>query len=225
MRFALAAAALLALAAPATAGAATITAGPGPVSYQNPNIAIDAGEAVSFTNLDLTAPHDVTSIDVGPGAQPLFASATVGFATTVPVTGAETLDSGTYDFLCSVHTFMTGTITVRGGGGGGGGGAPTLSLSALDEKLGKVDRAGKLRFKTRLDEAATVRVTATTKTGVKVAAGSDKAGKGIDKVSAKLTSKGKRLVDDAKKLKLEVSAKASDADGNSSRSSLKLTLD
>ncbi len=226
MRLALAAGALIALAAPAAAGAATVTAGPGPVSYQNPNIEIDAGEAVSFMNLDLTAPHDVTSVDVGAGAQPLFASATVGFLTTVPVTGAETLDAGRYEFLCSIHTFMTGSITVRGsGGGGGGGGTPTLNLSALETDLGKVKRAGKLALRTRLDEPANVRVSATTPNGVKFAAGSAKADKGIDKLSAKLTSKGKRVVANAKKVKLEVSGRATDADGNSSKSTVKLTLD
>jgi len=225
VRLALAAGALIALAAPAAAGAATITAGPGPVSYQNPNVEIDAGEAVSFMNLDLTAPHDVTSVDVGAGAQPLFASATVGFLTTVPVTGAEALDAGRYDFLCSIHTFMTGSITVRGSGGGGGGGTPTLNLSALETDLGKVKRSGKLELRTRLDESATVRVSASTPKGVKFAAGSAKAGKGIDKLSAKLTSKGKRLVASAKKVKLEVSGRATDADGNSSKSTVKLTLD
>ena len=223
-RAALAGVAVIALAVPTAADAATITAGPGPVSYQNPNIAINAGDAVSFTNLDLTASHDVTATDAGPNAQPLFASATIGFGSTVPVSGAENLEAGTYDFLCSIHTFMTGTITVRGSGGGGGS-APSLNLSALDSKLAKVKRAGKLKFQTKLNEAATVRVSASTKQGVKIASGRAKVGKGSDKLAAKLTAKGKRLVAKAEKLKLQVAAIATDADGNSSKSSLKLTLD
>lgn len=222
-RLLFAVAGLLALGAPAGAGAATITAGPGPSSYQNPNVEIDAGEAVSFMNLDLTASHDVTSTDVGSGAQPLFSSATVGFGSTVPVTGAETLGPGTYDFLCSIHTFMTGSITVRGAGGGGGG-APTLNLSSLDSKLGKVEKAGKLEFRTKLDEPASVRVTASTEDGVKVASGKAKLGKGTDRMAAKLTAKGERLMARAKRMKLEVAGRATDAEGNSSRSSLKLTL-
>jgi hypothetical protein len=88
-----------------------------------------------------------------------------------------------------------------------------------------VKRAGKLALRTRLDEPANVRVSATTPNGVKFAAGSAKADKGVDKLSAKLTSKGKRLVASAKKVKLEVSGRATDADGNSSKSTVKLTLD
>ena len=215
-------AALLALAAPGVAHAAQITAGPAPSAYGNPNIEIEAGEAVTFMNLDLTASHDVTSTDVGPGAQPLFSSATVGFGTTVPVTGAETLDAGTYDFLCSIHTFMAGSIRVRGGGGGGGS-APSFHLSAVDEKLGKVDRSGKLRVRVKINEAATVQLAAKAD-GTKVATGKAEVGKGSETVAAKLTRAGKRMVAKAKRLKLEVTGKATDADGDSSRSTLDLKL-
>jgi plastocyanin len=224
MRTPLIVVALIALAAPTAAGAAQITAGPSPVTYQNPNIEIDAGEAITLTNLDLTAAHDVTSIDVGPGATPLFASETIGFAASAPVNGAEALDPGTYDFLCSVHTFMTGSIKVRGAGGGSSS-APSLHLSALGSRLAKVERAGKLKLRTKLNQAATVNVVAKAADGTKVAAGRDKLDKGTGKLVAKLTSKGKRLVAKAKKLKLEITGRATDRDGNSSKSSLRLTLD
>jgi plastocyanin len=217
------AAALTALAAPAAASGATITAGPTPVAYGNPDITINAGEAVTFTNLDLTAPHDVTALDIGPGARPLFSSQTVGFATSVPVTGAEKLEAGSYDFLCSVHTFMTGSITVRGGGGGGGGSPPLLKLIATETKLAKVARAGKLRFRTKLDEKATVRVTAKAG-GAKVAAGKAKLDRGDDRIAAKLTSKGKRLVAKGGRLKLAVTGRATDGDGDSSSTKVALTL-
>jgi hypothetical protein len=111
------------------------------------------------------------------------------------------------------------------GGGGSGGSAPSLHLSALDSKLGKVDKAGKLKFQTKLNEPATVSVSARSSQGVKVATGREKVGKGTDKMSAKLTLRGEHLIAKAKKLKLEVAATAKDADGNSSKSRLKLTLD
>ena len=215
-------AALLAMAAPGAAHGAQITAGPAPSSYGNPNIEIDAGDAVTFMNLDLTASHDVTSTDVGPGAQPLFSSATVGFGTTVPVSGAETLDAGTYDFLCSIHTFMTGSIRVRGAGGGGS--APSFNLAPVDEKLAKVESSGKLRVRVKINEAATVSLAAKSADGTKVAAGTARVGKGSETVAAKLTQKGTRTVAKADRLKLVVTGRATDADGDSSRSTLKLKL-
>ena len=219
--------AVIALGAPAGASAAQITAGPGPSTYQNPNIEIDAGEAVTFMNLDLTASHDVTSVDVGAGAQPLFRSATVGFLTTVPVEGAEALGPGTYDFLCSIHTFMSGSITVRGTGGGGGGSGggegPSLKLTPLETKLAKVERAGKLAFKAKLDKPATVKVTAKAD-GTKVAAGKGKLEKGTSRIAVKLTSAGKRLVAKGNRLKLAIVGRATDSDGNSSKTSFGLTL-
>lgn len=221
-RLALAAGALAALALPATAGAAQITAGPAPSSYQNPMIEIDAGEPVTFLNLDLTGQHDVTATGVGPSAQALFRSETVGFGTQVPVEGAEALGPGTYDFICSIHTFMTGAITVRGGGGGGPAGS--LKLTALDSRLAKVRRAGKLRFRAKLDVPATVRVAAKAANGTKVAAGRARLGKGRGTVAAKLTRKGKRLVAKSKRLALAVTARATDADGNTAKRKLELTL-
>jgi plastocyanin len=211
-----------ALAVPAAASGAQISAGPAPVSYSNPNIEIDQGEQVSFLNLDLTAPHDVTSIDVGSGAKPLFASETVGFLTEVPVVGAEALAPGSYDYLCSIHTFMTGSITVRGAGSGGGAG-PSLKLRALDRRLAKVERAGALRIETKLSKAATVTVVA--RAGkAKVAYAKKKLGKGTDSLKAKLTSKGERLVSKADRLALELSARATDASGNTTRRSVDITL-
>jgi plastocyanin len=223
--------ALIALAAPTTAGAAQITAGPGPSSYQNPNVEIDAGEAVTFMNLDLTANHDVTSVDVGAGAQPLFSSATVGFLATVPVEGADALDAGTYEFLCSIHTFMSGSITVRGGGGGGGGGggdgdddgAQSLKVTPLEKKLAKVERAGTLPFKVQLGRAATLRISALAD-GVKFASGKGKLRKGTSRIAAKLTSAGKRLAAKGDPVKLRVRARATDPGGSFGQVSFKLTL-
>ncbi|HEX2127780.1 MAG TPA: hypothetical protein VHF58_01030, partial [Solirubrobacterales bacterium] len=141
------------------------------------------------------------------------------------VTGAETLDPGTYEFLCSIHTFMSGSIRVRGGGGGAGGGTPPLlRLTPIDESLAKAERAGKLRFRTTLDEKATVQVTATAKSGAKVAAGRAKLDRGKDKIAAKLTRKGERLVGEGKPLKLKVAGRATDADGDSSKTRIELKL-
>ena len=222
----LAALAAACLAAPSVASAAQITAGPSPSTYGNPNVEIAGGESLTFLNLDLTAVHDVTAIDAGTGGKPVFRSEIIGFGTEAPVVGAEKLGPGSYDFLCSIHTFMTGTLTVSGGGGGGGGGkAPTLMLSALEKKLAKVKKAGALKLRAKVNEAATVAVKVKAAGGgPKLASGSAELERGAGTVKAKLTKKGKRVVAKAEKLKLAVKGKATDADGNTGTESLKLKL-
>lgn len=79
-----------------------------------PLTTMSPGDSLTFTNDD-AAPHDVTARDHGPDGRPLFASATVGQGQTVPVEGVEDLPAGTYAFLCSVHPFMTGALSVGAG--------------------------------------------------------------------------------------------------------------
>jgi plastocyanin len=218
----LAAIAALSLAAPSVASAAQIVAGPYPSTYANPSIEIAAGESVTFRNLDVTAPHDVTSTDAG-----LFSSETVGFPTEVPVVGVEALGPGSYEYICSIHPYMTGTITVAGGGGGGGGDKrpPSLSLSPLDTKLAKVKSARALRLRAKLNEPATVRVSASKAGGgPTLATGRAKLDRGAGTVTAKLTAKGKRAVAKANRLRLAIKAQATDAAGNKGTSKLELTL-
>ena len=211
----------LLLALPAAASGERIVAGPAPVAYQNPNIEIDAGEPVTFLNLDLTAPHDVTSIDPGPGGSALFSSETVGFLTEVPVVGAENLGPGSYDYICSIHSFMTGSIRVGGAGGGGGGGS--LKVRVLDRKLAKVRKSGALRVEAKLGAPATLSVVAKAG-GAKFAYAKKKLGKGTRTLRAKLTSKGRRVIAKADRVALEVKARATDASGDTTRRSVKTTL-
>src|ERR1044072_924472 len=84
-------------AAPAARADERVIAAPLSSGFVNPNVTIDEGEALTFLNPDV-APHDVTSKEPG-----LFASETVGTGSEVPVTGADALSAGTYDFICSVH--------------------------------------------------------------------------------------------------------------------------
>ena len=103
---ALAALAAAVVAAPAARADERVIAAPLSSGYVNPDVRIDQGEKLTFLNPDV-APHDVTSTEPG-----LFASETVGIGSEVPVTGADSLAAGTYDYICSVHTYMTGTLTV-----------------------------------------------------------------------------------------------------------------
>ncbi|MCQ7029925.1 hypothetical protein MRO55_25810, partial [Escherichia coli] len=60
------------------------------------------------------------------------------------MTGADKLGAGSYGYICSVHPYMTGTLTVTGGGGGGGGHtghdmkAPKVSAKVLDTRISEV---------------------------------------------------------------------------------------
>jgi plastocyanin len=220
------AAAIGSLGAPVASAIAAeqVVAGPAPTSYLNPAVTIDSGEALSFFNLDLTAPHDVTSTEIGPGAEPLFRSETVGAFTEVPVVGAENLAPGSYPFLCSIHTFMEGTLTVTGAGGGGADNkAPKLTLRARDGKIGKALDAGELRLRAKVNEPARLRLTVKSSAG-KVAKAREQLDRGGNRVAAELTSKGKRALKRADGIELKVKAKATDAAGNSSRARTTLEL-
>jgi plastocyanin len=111
----------------------TIYAGP-PNQFIGGDIAINQGDKVSFTNLD-TAGHNVTAKQKEPGGKPLFASASASTGTSQPVVGTEYLRTGPYEYYCSIHPWMTGTITVTSNGtpaqrpGTGGSGASPSSPS------------------------------------------------------------------------------------------------
>jgi plastocyanin len=75
---------------------------------------IDQGDTVRFVNGDTFSPgpHDVTANDNGPDGKPLFASKTIPAGQDAGVTGAEQLKTGSYGFICTVHSFMTATLVV-----------------------------------------------------------------------------------------------------------------
>jgi plastocyanin len=205
------------VAAPVARADERVIAAPLSSGFLTPNVTIDQGEKLTFLNPDV-APHDVTSVEEG-----LFSSETVSTGTETPVNGADSLPAGTYDFICSVHPYMTGTLTVGSGGSGGGGHsghdmkAPKVSVKALDKKVADVLDAGALGLQVRSNEPATVRpVAAVGRT--KVAKGRATLGSGTSRMRAKLTSKGERLLRDAGKVELEVTLVAADAAGNASKS-------
>lgn len=214
------AAALCAFAATAAEAGAQqrVIAGPAPSTYLTTTVTIDQGEALSFWNLDLTAVHDVASFDRAADNSFLFKSEVISAPEEVPVSGAELLPGGSYDFFCTIHPFMRGTLTVRGGGGGGGGDttAPSLRLKVLDKRIARVLRAGELRTRVTVDEAATVRLRATAgRAGKAIAAGRQRFGaRGSKVVAAKLTKAGKRMLKRSKRVRVTVAGRAVDGAGN-----------
>jgi spore coat protein A len=110
--FAVAAAVTAALAVTTPAHAATPSyVVSGAIRFLPGDISVQRGATLTLVNADPAA-HDVTAVDVGP-AGPLFRSATIDRpGQTAVVAGVESLDPGVYEFYCSVHTEMRGTVSV-----------------------------------------------------------------------------------------------------------------
>jgi plastocyanin len=212
---------------------ATIYAGP-PNQFFQGDVTIAQGDAITFTNLD-TVPHDVTASAKGSDGKPLFASTQAGPGSSAPVEGVEYLTSGSYPYICSIHPFMTGTITVSSEGtpkprpGGGPSPAqqqqpaadttaPGVSVKVLDTKRSKVRKRRSLQVAVTTDEPASVAITARSGNTV-LAKGSAKLTKaGTRKLSVKLTKAGLRAAKSKKPVPIKVEVAAKDAAGNASSS-------
>jgi plastocyanin len=207
---------------------ATIYAGP-PNQFFQGDVTIAQGEAVTFQNMD-TVPHDVTAQGKGADGKPLFQSAQVGTGQSAPVEGVQYLTTGSYPYICSIHPFMKGTITVSSDGtpkprpGGGSGSqtqqpasdttAPSLSVKVLDTKRSKVRKRRSLQVSVTTDEPASLTITARSGKTV-LAKGSQKLNKaGTRKLSVKLTKAGLKAAKSKKAVPIAVEVTAKDATGN-----------
>jgi plastocyanin len=223
------AAAIALLAPPVAQADKQIVAGPGS-RYLTTDVTMDQGERVTFMNGDLID-HDVTSRDLGPNHKPLFRSRIISGGSSAPVEGAEYLKTGRYRFFCSIHPQMEGTLNVssagapvpRPGGGGAAGGAPSLQVKVLDSRVSEVRRRGRLRVRVRTDEAATVRASA--RGSGTLAKGTAKLRGPVSKaLGLKLTAAGRRVFARSRRVRVTVSARATDGDGNAATKRATATL-
>ncbi len=102
----------------------SIVAGPGgaTLGYTSKVAVEPQGTPLTFYNLDQLA-HTVTAVDRDAEGKPLFSgNALPGSISTVK--GVDRLRAGSYDFFCSFHPNMSGTLLVQGGNGGVGASAP-----------------------------------------------------------------------------------------------------
>jgi FtsP/CotA-like multicopper oxidase with cupredoxin domain/plastocyanin len=113
-------------AAPGDVGGA-IVAGPGgaTLGYTTRVTASPQGTVLTFYDADQLA-HTVTSVDRDADGRPLFDSSALP-GSTVTVAGVERLRAGSYNFFCSFHPNMSGTLLVEGGSGGVGPSAPVFA--------------------------------------------------------------------------------------------------
>lgn len=93
------------------------------VGFATPSVISLQGQALTLANGDTTG-HDITSKATKPvrvkfGKKyytiqvPLFRSESIPAGGTGPVMGVEGLKPGSYQFFCSLHTSMTGTLMVQ----------------------------------------------------------------------------------------------------------------
>jgi plastocyanin len=236
MRIALTLAAALALVAAPAARAENIVAGPNS-TYLTTSPAMDQGEALTFYSFDVPN-HDVTARDKGPDGQPLFATPLIGFGDTAAVEGSQYLTTGQYEFFCSIHANMVGTLTVTGAGTpatrpGAGGTAdttrPSVKVKVRSGNLRRVRRSGRLPIEVSVDEAAAVALTAKARIGrrqVTIASGriTDLTGAGSRRETLRLSRAGKRRLAGRSRVPVSVTARAQDPAGNSASAKAGRTL-
>jgi plastocyanin len=203
-----------------------------PNQYSSTVITIDQGEALFFRNIDLQR-HDLVSKDQA-GGKPIFGTPLLGTGEEALVQGAQQLKGGNYAFFCTIHPFMTGTLTVTGGGApapppsGSDTTAPKVSVRVVDSSVSKVRKNGKLRVEVSLDEAGNAQTVATMRSGKKtvtIAKGSRgfaRAGKAT--VSMALTKAGRSALKGKKSAAITVTAHAQDTAGNDGHGTGKRTL-
>jgi plastocyanin len=191
--------------------------------YSSTVVTIDQGEALFFRNIDLQQ-HDLVSKEQS-GGKPLFGTPLLGTGEEALVQGAQQLKGGNYPFFCTVHPFMTGTLTVTGAGaptpppsGSGDKTAPTVSVRVLDSSVSKVVKNKRLRVEVTMNEAGNASLTATTRKGKKtvtIAKGAKGfARDGRASVSMALTKSGQSALKGRKSANVLVQVHATDGAGN-----------
>ena len=114
------------IAPPSDAAEIPFVTGPGGpyVNYTVPLIVVSQGDTLTFANLD-AFPHDVVAREMGPnatwcadagfakGACPLFWTPLIGLGGSTTMLGLNKVEPGAqYEFYCTIHANMTGTMVV-----------------------------------------------------------------------------------------------------------------
>ena len=140
--------------------------------YSSSVVTIDQGEALFFRNADFNR-HDLVSKDQA-GGKPIFSTPILSTGGEAVVQGVQQLKGGSYQFFCTLHTYMTGTLTVTGAGNPapppspeGDKSAPSVSVKVLDSSVSKVVKNRKLRVDVTTNEGGNASLTATTRQGKK----------------------------------------------------------
>ena len=85
------------------------------ISYHPGEVTLVQGEVLEFTNLD-AAPHDVVALRKGTNGRPAFATPVIRAGETVAIEGLDKIPAGVYDFTCTLHPQMLGTLFLEKAG-------------------------------------------------------------------------------------------------------------
>lgn len=213
--------AVLAFAAPASAAERQVIATG--FAFPPPGPAIDQGDTLTLVNQD-AAPHNVTATQKGDDAKPLFASSDVSSGS-AKVGGAEFLTTGSYTFQCTIHPFMTQTLTVSANGKPATRPVdttkPVVRVAFPKQTLAGIVKARKVGVKVTVDEPAGARITVTARVGKKsVTLGTVKStfkAAATRTLSVKLGSSARKALAKAGSVKLAAAGQATDTAGNIGR--------
>lgn len=61
--------------------------------------------------------HDVVALRKAPDGEPAFATEVIGTGSTVVLEGLDELEPGVYDFTCTLHPEMLGTLFLEAADG------------------------------------------------------------------------------------------------------------
>ena len=225
----LGASAALALAPPVAGADQRITA-TAPQRYSTPQVTMAQGERLTFANSDI-ATHDVTATQTGPDNGPLFHTPLIGQNQEAFVEGSQYLTTGSYPFVCSIHSNMTGTLTVTAEGTpvprpGVGGTPPDTTAPVVKVAM----KTGTLR-KARADRALTVVVTVdeaaklvakATSGGRTLATARSSVGPGQTKLRIRLGATARSRLRGGRSVTVKVTA--TDPSGNRAATSARRTL-
>jgi plastocyanin len=195
-------------------GTAMLITASNSTQYDTTTPDITEGTLAFFQNNDPNESHTVTADDDGPDGKPLFRTGTVPGGGGAPraVSGTTFLAEGEYDFHCSIHPVMQGTLRVQDVGGNPQP-RPAISLKIKSKKLGRVVKSGKLKVKVEAAEP-------TMAEGIKLKA--KKGMKGISKRKVlNLAAGGSKTV----KLKLSKGGKEKLAGADSAKVKVEGTVD
>ncbi len=140
--------ALSGIAASNAAAADNVEASPVCCTFTTGAFFQDQGEIPDFINpADSDAPHNVTSEGSGPDKGPIFESQTIFGGASSPINGAQYLGAGSYPFVCTIHTGMSGDLVVEDKGTPAA--RPSLRLSIPSQSLKKIKKSGKVKVKVK----------------------------------------------------------------------------
>lgn len=192
-----------------SAGAVTITAAEECCSFIGSPFSQGAGTGAELSNPGgtNTSPHNVYSRGTGPDGGSLFYSKTIGPATTTPIDGTEYLAAGSYPFFCTLHSGMNGVLQVTAGKPAP---RPQVVPKIVSRSVPAVVGKGAVDLTLR-PSASTGPVRVTVAVGSKTIAtarlGRLAAG-GSKKVSARLTAKGRKAIEQGRSVKVKATAVA-----------------